>query len=137
MSSSSQNWLSHLIAKPRSVFLMDSIGAMLTAFSHGIVMVHFQKWFGMPQTILKILGLVAVGFAIYSLLCFLFLKKTFKPFLVFIMLANFTFCLISLYFVWQHWNELEWLSFIYFPMELIIVGVVIYIEKRTYDQCGT
>ena len=67
--------ISQLAHKPQKLFLIDSLGAMLTAFFLFVVLKNFNEYFGMPQKILTYLSVIAAFFCIYSATCFFLLKK--------------------------------------------------------------
>jgi hypothetical protein len=70
-----------LTQKPQNIFLLDGIGAFVSAFFLFGVLKKFQTHFGMPSNILDVLSFIAMIFCVYSLSCFFFIKKTWKPFL--------------------------------------------------------
>jgi len=53
----------------RRLFLIDGIGALVSAVMLGLVLTVWAPVFGMPRRVLIPLALVAAGFAIYSLTC--------------------------------------------------------------------
>ncbi|MEL6926875.1 MAG: hypothetical protein AAFO94_22740 [Bacteroidota bacterium] len=112
----------------RQIFLIDSIGAMVSAFSLGVVLVYFQKYIGMPMRVLYLLAAIASCFAIYSMLCHLRLQKNQAAFLKGIATANFTYCLLSVGLVTYYFDQLSWLGILYFVAEKIIVLVLAWIE---------
>lgn len=116
---------------PRQVFLLDAIGASLTAFTVGVVLVYFQPFVGMPTGKLYFLAAPAVCFAIYSWRCHFKLKKRWRPFLVGIAVANLLYCIVSLGLVVYYYSELTTLGLTYFLLEMGVVFLVVGIEVRT------
>ena len=78
---------------PFTIFKLDAVGAFITAFMHGIVLVYLQSHFGIPKEILKFLALIAGIYAIYSAACSFFKPKNWRLFLRIIAIANLLFCL--------------------------------------------
>ncbi len=118
---------------PRQVFLLDSAGALLTAFLTAAVLTYFHPYFGMPVKECYVLGAVAVLFAIYSAMCAIFLKENHAPFLKFIAITNGIYCLITTGFVIYHFPALTKLGVSYFVVETLVVAFVIALEWRTAE----
>ena len=74
--------------KPKILFLIDGLGALLTAFFLFVILRTFNEYFGMLQTTLTYLSLIAVIFCLYSITCFFLLSDNWKPFLRVISIAN-------------------------------------------------
>jgi hypothetical protein len=77
---------------PRYIFLIDSLGAMLTAFMLGFVLARLEPVFGMSPKVLYVLSFFAGVFFLYSLLCFLAKMTNWKPYLKIIAIANLLYC---------------------------------------------
>lgn len=118
--------------KPKKLFLIDGLGAFITAFLLGIVLRTFNSYFGMPSEILTRLSLVAIIFCMYSLLCFFLLKNNWKPFLKAIGIANVVYCVLTLTLVIHYYAVLTMLGLIYFTGEIITIAVLVFIEWKTW-----
>ncbi|MEL6140721.1 MAG: hypothetical protein AAFU67_03805, partial [Bacteroidota bacterium] len=59
MSTSVQKILAYTTTHPKQLFLIDGLGATLTAICLGVVLTRLESLFGMPRTILIPLSLVA------------------------------------------------------------------------------
>ncbi|MGM0579490.1 MAG: hypothetical protein ACQETL_02345 [Bacteroidota bacterium] len=112
----------------RKIFLIDGVGALLTTLIIGIVFTNFQEYIGMPREILISLAIIALGFFIYSLSCFLILKKNWKPFLKVIVIANLVYCIITTVLIILFFHQLTLLGLLYFIGEIIVIGVLVYFE---------
>ena len=66
--------IKHFTENQKTLFLIDSIGAFMTAFSLFVIVRQLNEYFGMPKNELTYLSIIAVCFCIYSAACFLFLK---------------------------------------------------------------
>ncbi|KIC01530.1 hypothetical protein OA88_13565 [Flavobacterium sp. JRM] len=120
--------ISKLISNPKNIFLLDSIGAFLTAFLLGFVLVRFQDSFGMPQKTLYILSVIAFIYATYSLCCYLFISNKWRFYLNIIMIANALYCCLTTGLIIYHFHKLTLLGIIYFILEIIIIVFLVYLE---------
>ncbi len=118
----------------KNVFLIDGIGAIITAIMLGIVLSSFQPYFGMPQEILYGLAAVAVAFAVYSLSCYLWVGSNWKPFLRGIAIANTSYCIITLSLIVVLWSSLTLLGKAYFIGEIALVMTLV---KYEWDKTSS
>lgn len=116
---------------PKKLFLLDALGALLSAFLLGVILVHFESYFGMPSDALYILAFLPCVFAVYDFVCYYKVTDNWRPFLRGIAVANLLYCFLSIALVFQHYQELTILGIIYFVLELLIVVVLAKIE---WDQ---
>ena len=112
------------------LFLIDSLGAMLTAFFLFIVLRNFNEYFGMPQTILIYLSVIAAIFCIFSTACFFFLKDNWIPFIRAIGIANFLYCILTVGLLIIYFPILTIIGITYFLVEIAIICVLVYIELK-------
>lgn len=117
-----------LLDSPQKIFLLDAIGAIITALILGIVFTTFQEYIGMPREILISLSLIAVVFCTYSFSCFFFLKSIWKPYLKAIAIANLLYCIITTVLIITLFHQLTFLGLLYFMGEIIVIGVLVYFE---------
>lgn len=116
---------------PKKLFLIDSLGALLTAFLLFFVLKRFDDYFGMPKHILNYLSVIAFAFFLYSFTCHIFLKRNWKTFLKIIITANLLYTFLTFSLVIYHLKILTLLGIIYFILEIIIVLVLVSFEIRT------
>lgn len=114
----------------KNIFLIDGLGALLTAFLLIAVLRIYEKYFGMPSDILFILSAIACIFAIYSWSCFLFIDKISSKFLMPIIIANASYCLLTFSLIVYYFNRLTVLGIIYFLVEIITLCILIYFENK-------
>src|SRR6187402_1767428 len=88
--------INHLSSKPKTIFLIDSIGAFVTTFILFLVLKTFHEYIGIPEIVLTYLSLIALVFSLYSAVCFILLKDNWRPFLKLISIANSLYCLLTL-----------------------------------------
>jgi hypothetical protein len=122
----------NLLSNPKKVFLIDAIGALLTALSLFGFIAQFNTYIGMPKNILQILSAGAFCLFIYSISCNLLIKSNFKSFLLIIIILNLTYTVISTALIIDFYNQLTVLGFTYFILEIVIILFVVYLEYKTY-----
>lgn len=118
---------------PRQLFLVDAVGAMVTAFLTGIVLTYFESFFGMPKSVLIPLALVACVFAVYSWTCYFkldFKNNNWRNFLKIIAVANLLYCLTTLGFVITYFEQLTTFGIVYFIGEILIVVTLVMVEWK-------
>ena len=110
----------------RKLFLIDALGALVSAFLLGIVLVYFESSFGIPAKVLYLLAAFPVLFAVYDLICYARLKTNLPGFLTAIALANLGYCLLSLIMAALHYESITLLGWLYIVGEvLLVVGLAI------------
>lgn len=124
----------HLAKQPRKIFLIDGIGAAISAFFLGIVLTTFQKHIGMPKWILMILSLIALLFAAYSLNCFFWAKQNHRFFLRIIACSNLLYCLITAGMIAIFQNQLTIFGWCYFLAEMALILGLVFLEFRVLKQ---
>ena len=114
----------------RKLFLLDACGAALTAFFLFFVLRPFYGYFGMPTHVLAILAVIALGFLVFSGVCFLRLKKNWTPFLRAISFGNASYCVLTAVLMFVCFDRLTSLGVAYFTAEIALIVVLVYIELR-------
>jgi hypothetical protein len=117
-------------SKPKTIFLLDGLGALLTAVLLLFILSPFDIYFGMPRAILTVLSLTAFLFAFYSFFSFTISKPNIQKLLKPIILANSIYCLTTLGLVFFFLDRLTTLGMIYFIGEISIIFGLIYIEVK-------
>jgi hypothetical protein len=120
--------LAQLARNPKRLFLIDGLGALLSASLLGLVVGHWEGSFGMPQTTCNVLALIALGFAAYSISCYFFVRGNWKIFLKVIAFANLAYCCLTLALASLQYATLQPLGIAYFLGECMVVGGLIYCE---------
>jgi len=120
---------------PKKLFKLDSIGALISAFLLGVVLVNMEKVFGMPSRILYFLALVACIFAVYSFWHYRNIKENWQAYLKAIALANLAYCCLTIGLLFYFRQQLTILGFLYFGMEvLVIVSLAVFELKYVYKE---
>ncbi|MCI4670620.1 MAG: hypothetical protein MRZ79_20970 [Bacteroidia bacterium] len=110
-----------LDAKPKTLFLIDALGALLSAVLLGVVLVEFQSYIGMPKEILYRLAFLAGIFAAYSFFCYARIKARWPIFLRIIAITNILYSILTMGLVFYLHNDMTLLGYLYFILEVIIV----------------
>ncbi len=131
MNNSFSSTIKEFLIKPWKLFLVDSLGALLTGFLTGTLLVKQVDFFGMPVKSLNILSIIAFTYAIYSICCYFFLDKNWRPYLKFIAFANLLYCCLTITFVTYFYASITTAGLIYFSIELIVIVCLATIEFMT------
>ena len=115
---------------PHKLFLIDSLGGLLSAFMLGFVLIKFESSVGMSRSILYFLSGIALVFSVYSFVCFLLKIKKWQIFLKIIAIANLLYCCLTLVLLVYLYEKLTILGLIYFVVEIIIVSGLAVIELK-------
>ncbi|AQG79193.1 hypothetical protein [Spirosoma montaniterrae] len=119
-----------LVQNPNRLFLIDSLGAVLTFIGLTVVLMPFEPWFGMPRRWLVLSAIVAAGLALYSGVCFLFVKGNWRPFLRVVSVANGLYCALTAYLVVAYYSQLTALGVAYFVGEIMVICGLVFVEQR-------
>lgn len=125
-----KNLLNHLSEKPRTIFLIDSLGAILTTFSLFLIKWYFNHYFRIPNTALTYLFIIASVFCIYSISCFLFLKEHWAFFIRIISFANLFYGSLILGLLIKYDNLLTTVGILYFLIEIVIICILSCLELK-------
>lgn len=117
--------------KPQQWFLIDGIGALITAFMHGVVLVQYQELIGIPIKILYMLACIALVYAVYSISNYYFFSLNWRAFLKIIALLNFLFCSYTFYLILTLNDQLTLLGKIYFSLEIFLVLILVFFEMKS------
>jgi len=120
--------IKQLSSKPKTLFLIDSIGALTTVFFLYVVLRNFNEYFGMPITILNYLSAIAACLCIYSTICLVLIKENWIPFIMIISIANLLYCILTIGLIIFYHPKLSIFGTAYFIGEIAIIFGLIYIE---------
>ncbi|WP_420571877.1 hypothetical protein [Kordia sp.] len=113
---------------PKKLFLVDALGAFLSAFLLGFVLVRLKNYVGIPPAALYFLSAFPVVFAIFDLYCYLKTHKKIGAFLKMIAVLNLQYCVVSLGFAFYHKKTLTGLGWTYISVEILIILLLSAIE---------
>ena len=104
-----------------SIFLVDGIGALITASLLFFVVAPNGSFFGTPETIVHYFALVALVFAVHSLACAPWAKKKSRFLLRIIAIANTLYCAATFSMLISFREQISLWGWIYFLLEILIV----------------
>ena len=116
---------------PNLLFLIDGIGALISAFMLGGVLVYFQSFIGMPTKILHILAILPIFYSIFSFWNFRRKPKKWKLFLKGIAVANIFYCCLTSAILVVCAQKITALGCIYFITEILIILLLVTLEWKT------
>ncbi|KYP14642.1 MAG: hypothetical protein A1D16_04940 [Flavihumibacter sp. CACIAM 22H1] len=120
----------------RTIFLIDGIGALLTASSLLFVPSLFPDLFGLPRNTTCLLGGIAVVLASYSLVTYAFFQPSYgKILLRGIALGNAAYCILTAWLLSPFLKELTVFGWLYFSAEVSIILFLVGWEWKTSDRC--
>jgi len=129
-----KNALSKVKINPNRIFLVDATGALLTAVFLFGILAQFESLFGMPSKTLYLLSGIALCLFLYSIICHLMIVENWKPYLKIIIICNVIYGLLSIGFVSIHFEKITKFGLLYFVTELIIIGIIVLLEYRAYEN---
>jgi len=113
------NW--NIELTPKSLFLIDAFGAMLSAFLLGIVLVRFDEIFGIPTTTLYFLSILPLLFIVYDFYSYKKSGLTQAMLLKGISRINLGYCVLSFGLAVCHFNSITILGWTYIIVEILII----------------
>lgn len=129
-----QKLINKLTINPRLIFLIDGLGALLTAGSLLAMITVFEEYFSMPQMALITLYVVALIFSIYSTWCYIYFPQNWKSFLKAIIIGNSLYCLATAVLTFYNYPQLTCLDVTYFMLEVVVVSVLVYVETKVLSS---
>lgn len=112
----------------KKLFLIDAIGALVSSFMLGVVLVKLQHLVGLPTNTLYLLAGLPIMFFAFSITCYL--TNANNKFLKVIAVANILYCCLTAILLLFHFQKLETLGIVYFVVEIIIVVALSIIEIK-------
>jgi len=122
--------ISYFINKPKTIFIIDSIGAFLSSFCLFIISRFYSNYIGIDSSKLILLTILPNIYCIYSACCYFLVKQRFKLFIRVIAIANLLYCLITIFIIGFHYDQLTILGFTYFILEIFIIAFLVNIEFK-------
>lgn len=123
--------LNKITSNPKQIFLLDCLGALLSATLLGVALPSFQSIFGMPLNVLYGLAVLACLFAIYSFWNYRWFKENWRPYLRGIAIVNLLYCGLTAALVIYFHQELTKWGLLYFLQEMVVIIVVVMLEFKT------
>lgn len=126
--------LDYFSGKPKSLFLLDGLGAALTTLSLFFVVRPYHDYVGMPANMLTYLSVIGLVYGVYSMSCYFFLKGSWTPYLRIIGISNFLYCVLTMILLLSYCNSLTRLGLAYFLVEILIILLLVYLELRVANR---
>lgn len=118
----------------KSLFLIDSIGAFISAFMLGFVLVNWEVYFKVPVDSLNTLAILAVLLSLFSLTCYLFVKHNLTLYFKIIASLNLMYCLLTSVYIYTDFTVMTNLGLLYFIGEIAIILILVKTEFRYARQ---
>lgn len=122
-----------LVGLGKRLFLVDGVGALLSATILGGVLARFPVEVGMSRNVLLLLAGLALVFAFYSFSCYLFTGKRWRSFLRAIAVVNALYCLLTFGLMYADYGTLRWLGAVYFMAEIAVILFLVNIELKASE----
>ena len=117
-------------SNPKKLFLIDGLGATISAVLLGIVLTRLVSFIGIPESTLYFLAVIPSLFAIYDFYCYLKIENKIGIFLKTIGIANLVYCCLSVGLAIYHRATITHLGWMYVLIEVMIVGLLAYVEMK-------
>lgn len=117
-------------SNPKILFVIDAIGAALSAFLLGIVLPKFQTTVGIPSSTLTFLASFPVLFLVFDMFAYKSEVKNIKRNLFLIATLNIFYVAMSIFFLWFHQKDITSLGLVYFIGELVILIALVYLQVK-------
>lgn len=118
------------IAKPKSLFLLDGFGALLTTLLIFFVLRTFNDFFGLSKNTLEYLAALALVFSIYSISCYFLVNDNWKSFLKVICVANILYCILTIAILFYDYQNISIYGIAYFLGEIAVIAGIVFLEIK-------
>lgn len=126
--------ISTYFSDPKRIFLLDGLGAFVSAIILISIYLVFNTYFGMPTWVFGFQAGIATFFAVFSLSCFLFLKSDWKVFLKTICFLNASYCCLTIIFQLVYIDQLTVFDVLFFTTEIGVISLLVYLETKLLRQ---
>ena len=117
----------HFVASPRSIFLLDGIGAFVSTLLL-LIVGYFDEVFGIPINLLYQLLPIAIFCTLFSLTVYFLYPAKWKRFLLSIGIVNILYCCLTFVSIIFYYDSLTILGVAYFSIEIFIILLLSSIE---------
>lgn len=125
-----QELIQYFQQQPKKIFLLDGLGAMLSAALLYFLLIPNAVWIGLSETQIHALAIGAVCLVGYDLFARAVFTTERKWTLSLIALLNTIYCIITSGVLIVNYSSITLLGWVYFLGEMVIVGVLIYLEWK-------
>lgn len=122
--------IQQFLAKPKNIFLIDAVGALITFALLFLVLRPFNAFFGLSKATLEYLSLLALTFSIYSFTCFFLAKNKWKLYLKIICTANILYCILTFGILLSNYKSISIFGIIYFLGEIVVIAGLVFLKIK-------
>ena len=115
---------------PKKIFLIDGLGAILSSFLLGVVLVKLENVFGIPSSTLYFLATLPIFFAIFDFYCYLIDDNKLGHYLNVIATVNLLYCCLSIRFAFNHFGTITNFGWAYILIEVLIIIFLAILELK-------
>ncbi|SEB36809.1 hypothetical protein SAMN04489761_0196 [Tenacibaculum sp. MAR_2009_124] len=115
---------------PKTLFLIDGIGALCSAFFLGFIFTYFNALVGIPIPSLYLLASFPCFYILLDVYFYCNSDKNINNHLRIIAFLNFLYCIISLILVIKHREKTTYLGWAYILLELMLISILIFLELK-------
>ncbi|MCB0641527.1 MAG: hypothetical protein KDC44_07805 [Phaeodactylibacter sp.] len=123
--------LQYIEAKPKRLFLIDGLGALLSAFLLGVVLVRLEGIFGIPVPMLYFLAGIPLFFVGYDWYAYQRAEPHPGLYLKGIAWLNLVYCCLSIGLASYHAEVIRFWGWYYIISEIAVIAILILLEFRT------
>lgn len=120
--------------KPGTLFLLDGLGAALTALSLFFVLRPYSDCLGMPENLLTCMTVIGLVYCAYSLSCSFILKDHWATYLSIIGIGNFLYCFLTIILLYSYHSDLTPIGLTYFLAEMLIIVLLASLELKVANR---
>lgn len=126
--------ITHFTTYPKHLFVLDGIGALLSAFLLGYILVELETIFGIPKSTLYLLAAFPLIFALVDFYSYHKKKIIVTKFMGLIACMNMLYCGLSLLSAIYHQQTITVWGISYISGEIIIVMILALTELKVMNK---
>lgn len=119
-----------LAESPRKIFTIDTIGALVSALSLYVLILPLNSYFGVPLSIVWILGGASLAFFLFSLFCTLTTGKHDASKLRIVITANLLYGVLTALLILLNKSSITVLGIAYFVAEYSVIIALVLLERE-------
>ncbi len=126
-----------LAERPRKIFAIDAIGAIVSALSLYVVILPLNSYFGVSLKIVWILGGASLAFFLFSMFCALTSGKQVVTKLRIVITANLLYGVLTAFLIlWNH-SSITGLGIAYFVAEYSVIFALVMLERECLKKLNS
>lgn len=128
-----RSWIQKIAGHPRKVFLIDGLGACLTAILL-LFLGTSTNLLGIPRPVTVCLAAIAGVAAYFSLSRYFYFTGNWQPELKFIIIFNLGYCVVTAGLLVYFFRAITTIGWIYFLSEIAVILCLVALEWRVLSQ---